>query len=154
MSTVFFPKCQSIGERAFHSCASLTTVSFPQANWMGRYASMNDAALKSAFFPLLTFIPSQAFQNCYSLQWASFPNASYLSVSAFLSCYSLRSLYLLSDSLCALHNSNALQSTPFTDSSYLGVYGSIFVPESLVAEYRENGVWSWYASRITAYGEG
>ena len=56
--------------------------------------------------------------------------------------------------MVTMQNSNALHSTPFSLSSYLGVFGSIFVPESLVATYKANDTWSWYADRITSYVEG
>ena len=52
--------------------------------------------------------------------------------------------------MTTLVNSNALSSTPIAGytTSTGGVYGSIFVPSSLLASFKANSVWSWYSDRF------
>lgn len=94
---------------------------------------------------------------CYavsSLTNVSFPSASSIGSYAFCKCSNLSTINLLSTSVCTLINSNAFFATPIQYSSYTGSYGSIFVPESLVSDYKVASGWSYYSDRITAYISG
>ena len=46
--------------------------------------------------------------------------------------------------------SNYLYETPMSKSSYLGYFGSIYVPASYVQSYKRASGWSYYSSRITS----
>jgi hypothetical protein len=43
---------------------------------------------------------------------------------------------------------NVFDSTPMTKTSYLGYYGSIYVPSSLLASYKTATNWATYSSRM------
>ena len=131
------PKLTVLAVNAFDYCSSLTSVEFPSVS---RAISGSDNG-------------NGQFGYCINLKTASFPILSGVANSMFKFCSSLESLYLLSTSVAVLSHSNAFASTPIVDSSYLGYFGSIFVPESLVDAYKSATNWSFYSDRITAYIE-
>ena len=80
----------------------------------------------------------------------------------FYNCTNLQSVYLLGSSVCTFNINDpqysskinartVFNNTPIQNSSYLGYYGSIYVPESLVEEYQNAPGWSALSERITAY---
>ena len=152
LTTVSLPNVTSIGSFAFQSCTSLTTVSFPNATSIGTYAFYSCTSLTTVSFPNATSIGANAFSGCTRLTTASFPKATSIGANCFRNCQSLESLYLLASSVATLGNSVFL-STPMSLSSYLGHFGSIYVPASLVDTYKSKANWSVYSARITAYTE-
>ena len=153
LTTASFPNATYIGSSAFNGCPSLTTVSFPSATSIGAYAFFSCDALTTASFPNATYIGSSAFNGCTSLTTVSFPSVTSIGSNAFNSCKALMSAYFLASSIATLANANAFYSTPMSDSTYTGTFGSIYVPASLVASYQAKANWSVYSSRIVAYTE-
>ena len=51
-------------------------------------------------------------------------------------------------SVCVLSTYNIFENSPIEYSSYLGYYGSIYVPASLVDAYKTATNWTYYSSRI------
>ena len=150
LTSVSFPVCTSIGSYAFTNCSSLTLANFPSCTSIGSYAFANCSGLTSVSFPACTSIGGSAFRNCVKLTAVSFPVCTSIDNSAFYLCSSLTSVYLLSSSKCNLANANVFNNTPIAASSYLGYFGSIYVPESLVDTYKSETNWVTYADRITA----
>jgi len=175
--TVSFPQVSYIGDDAFYSCSNLTTVSFPQASYIGYYAFRDCFKLTTASFPQASTIRDYAFASCSNLTTASFPQAITIRSYAFSSCYSLAtvifsntsttqgtiytyafracyhltSLYLLASTLYRLSvSSTTFMSTPISNytTSTGGVYGSIFVRQSLYDAYVSSTNWSYYSSRF------
>ena len=153
LTTVNFPACTSIGGSAFYNCKSLTTASFPACSIIGYAAFYSCKSLTTANFPACTTINSSAFNRCTSLTTASFPACTTISSSAFYSCTSLASLILNNSSVVTLADYGAFISTPLSQSNYLGKFGSIYVPSSLVASYKAARNWSKYSRRITSIVE-
>ena len=91
-----------------------------------------------------------AYQN---LSKVVLPFCSTIGEGAFEYCQTLESVYLLSTSVCTISNSNIFFGTPIADSTYLGYYGSIYVPGSLVETYKAANNWSYFADRIVACGD-
>lgn len=152
LTSINFPSCTSIGNGAFSYCTSLTSVSFPSCTSIGSYAFYNCNSLTSVNFPSCTSMGSNAFANCSSLTSASFPVCTNIGRSVFQLCSSLTSLYLL-NSVVATLSTNVFLNTPMASTSYLGYYGSIFVPASLVDSYKTATNWASVSDRITAYTE-
>lgn len=172
LSVINFPVCTSIGSFAFNSCMSLRVANFPSCTKIDSCAFYGCFSLSTASFPLCSIIEYQAFQYCYNLTTISFPVCSVISASAFASCYSLAtasfpsctsiynyafnkcyrlvSLYLLGSSIISLLYSNAFNSTPIAGytTSTGGVYGSIYVPSSLLSSYKTATNWTYFSSRI------
>ena len=177
LTTVIFPQASYIGSSAFYSCTNLTTVSFPQASYIGGSAFYYCRGLTTASFPQASYIGGSAFTYCTNLTTANFPQASSIGVSAFYncsklttvifsktsttqgtiytyafrSCYHLTSLYLLASTLYRLSvSSTTFMFTPISNytTSTGGVYGSIFVRQSLYDAYISSTNWSYYSSRF------
>ena len=152
LTTISFPVATTIGNDAFDSCSKLTTVSFPVVTTIGIAAFASCSKLTTVSFPVVTTIGGYAFEYCSKLTTVSFPAATVISSNAFSHCYNLKSLYLTGSSLCTLSNSNAFTSTPIGGYSVsAGCYGSIYVPDSLLASYKKATNWTYFSSRFVAY---
>lgn len=137
----------SIGDYAFYGCSALTTASFPTATSIGSNAFRYCSALTTASFPNITSIGHYAFHGCSSLATASFPNVTRIGNYAFQLCSKLSSLYFMGSMVASL-GAGAFFSTPMSVSTYLGYFGSIYVPASLLTAYRTAANWSVYSSRF------
>ena len=144
-----------IGPHAFGYCSSLTSVSFPACTNIGSYAFTKCSSLTNIFFQACESIRISAFISCTSLTFVSLPVCTNIDVYAFCSCYHLLSIYLGASTVCNLKDRNAFSSTPISNytASTGGVYGSIFVPASLVSQYKTATNWTYFADRITAIPE-
>jgi hypothetical protein len=98
LTTVNFPKAQTIGLCAFAKCNALTTVSFPavtgstESIGIGQYAFTECSALTTltaANFPNAETIGNRAFAGCIALTTVSFPKATQIGDSAFADCIAL-----------------------------------------------------------------
>ena len=118
---------------AFYGCSVLPSITLPKCKSL--YAT---------------------FYNCSSLSIASFPECNYIGSSTFSNCWNLLSLYLLSTSVATLINSAVFTSTPVAGyTTYTnGVYGSIYVPMSLLDQYKAATNWSFFSSRFVGVSWG
>ena len=153
LTSVSFPAVTHIGNYAFRNCSSLTSVSFPAVTYIGTYAFAYCSSLTSVSFPAVTYISAYAFRACSSLTTVSFPALTSIGNYAFQSCRTLMSLYLTNSSVATLDSSSTFVGTPMSSSIYTGTFGSIYVPASLIADYKVASNWSYYSDRITAYVE-
>lgn len=103
----------------------------------------------------ITTVYTRGFAGCNNLKEASFPTLKTIQSYAFENNYNLMSLYLGSDSVVSLPYSNAFSYTPIAGywnaSRYIGPesqYGSIYVPMSLVDEYKAKTNWLYFSNRI------
>lgn len=140
----------TVGVCAFASCSSLTSVNLPIVTSISFSAFAYCSSLTSVSMPALMSVGNSAFMHCSSLTRISLPVTAYIGQCAFSNCTSLESVYLLRSSKCTLGTA-VFTSTPMSLSSYLGRFGSIFVPASLVNEYKSATNWVTYADRITSY---
>jgi len=160
LTTLQFPKCSIIDYAAFLGCTSLSRIestTFPEVTalkyWTGDGTGrnfQNCTNLQYAEFQKCSTIPKYAFTNCYKLNTLKLPACTYISSSAFTYCCRLLSLYLEGSSVCRLMSVDAFNDTPiYGYTSYTsGVYGSIYVPMSLVSEYQKASGWSYLSSRF------
>ena len=117
--SIKLPNVTNIGHDAFNSCSSLASVSIPNATSIGDYA----------------------FMRCDSLTEVSFPNVTSIGAQAFSYCSNLTTIYvgINTSTLCTL------SSNTFYDSNNIA---NIYVPSSLVNDYKSATNWSKYASKI------
>lgn len=154
LTSVNLPTATSIDSYAFNFCPHLVNVSLPLVTTLARTVFGRCTSLTNIDLPSVTIIGSSAFSGCRNLETVKMSAASYIYVYAFTGCSKLTSLYLLSNSVCGLQGSNAFSSTAMLNSTYLGYYGSIYVPSSLVDAYKSATNWAYLADRITAYTGG
>lgn len=148
LTTVLFPNCTTIGGSAFNYCPRLTAVSFPNCTTIGSCAFYSCSSLATASFPACTSIGSSAFYGCVSLTTVSLPACTSIGNQAFRYCRLLISLYLMGSSVATLGTS-VFNSTPIGGySASAGQYGSVFVPQSLLASYQAATNWASIANRI------
>lgn len=145
-----FPACTTIGIAAFQDCFSLADINFSVCNEIKNSAFVSCRSITTANFPMCTRIGTSAFTQCTNLMTASFPSCNFISNYAFMSCWHLLSVYLTNSSVVSISNSNIFSNTPIAGfTTYTGgVYGSIFVPFSLVSAYQAASNWSYFSSRI------
>ena len=148
--TSVFAMCSHVRTSAFTGCASLSRVSLPAATTIMNYAFESCTSLSQVSLPAATTIGSSAFYSCTSLSRVDLPAATTIEGNAFRSCTSLSQVYLLGSRMCSLAASTAFWYTPMSQSSYLGTFGSIYVPASLYSSYIAATNWSIYSSRIVS----
>ena len=154
LSIISFPKCTTIRQYAFMRCSRLTEAAFPECRTIGSSAFDHCYGLLAVSFPECTTIGNYGLGHCSKLTEAVFPKCTTIAAYAFSDCRSLSKITLLASVVCTLGSINVFQNTPISQSSYLGYFGSIFVPASLVDAYKAATNWSAYADRITSYVEG
>ena len=154
-SSVYFPECSGVSNYGFAYCRSLTDLSFPALREIGYSAFIYCIKLSSATFPACLNVYAYAFNYCNKIETLSFPvlgNGTGWAIGqqAFSKCNNLTSLYILGSSVATLANSNAFTSTPIAGytTSTGGVYGSIYVPSSLLSSYKTATNWTYFSSRF------
>ena len=148
LSVVDLPSATSILSYAFHNCRGLLSVNLSAATSIGSNAFNSCVALTYVNAPVVSTIGNYAFSGCLALKEVRFASAGLrLSSFAFYSCNSLESLYLMGSSVAGLYTS-VFAFTPMVDSTYLGYYGSIYVPASLLASYRASATWLSFSDRL------
>ena len=161
MTNVSFPVCSYLGIYAFCNCSSLTSVDFPLCEYVGAYAFNGCSRMTNVSFPVCSYIGEYAFRFC-SLSYVNLPLCGYISISAFYSnklnrvdlgnCsfidnYAFASNPLVtiivrySDGVCSLGGTGTFYSTNLST-------GYIYVPESLVEDYKVAQYWSSLSERI------
>lgn len=138
---------------AFLSCYSFTSVTsttFPVCTIIGSSAFFIYSFLTSVNFPACETIDMDAFYSCSFLTTASFPVCTNIGRNAFRNCVRLISLYLdKTTSVCQLLQRDALTGTPIGgDSTFAGCYGSVYVPQSLLASYQTATNWVYFSKRF------
>ena len=155
ITSVDMPSCVFVGSSTFNGCGSIEYVSMPLVKTIGQYGFAACINLQSIELPECTMVSSSAFQRCTGLSSVSLPKCGNIYGYAFLSCYNLINLYVASystawtTSICALQNSTAFNSTPIGGySESAGMYGSIYVPSSLLATYQSATNWALFSDRF------
>ena len=123
---------------------SITEISSSSVTSIGGSAFQDCSSLTTAVFPVATTIGGSAFQDCSSLTTADFPVATSIGNSAFRTCKKLKSLLLRGNNVCTL-NKNVFVSTPISSGT-----GYIYVPSSLIEQYKAATNWSTYAAQFRA----
>ena len=82
----FFPKCKTIGYRAFYQCYDLSSISFLECQNIGEQAFVSCSNLHSCNFPKCEVIGSSAFTDCTNLTMISFPECKVINTFAFQRC--------------------------------------------------------------------
>lgn len=100
-----------------------------------------------------------AFGQCSSITQLKFKTTGgFFKVDdmAFISCKRLSQLFLDTEGVSSGSSFYSIQSrvfegTPIANSTYLGYYGSIYVPSSHISKYKASPGWSYYSNRFVAY---
>lgn len=136
------------GADVFGYCSKLTEISLPQLEktyiYCFRYSSLQRVMLSN-----VTDIDDYSFYNCSSLLYVYVPKAVKIKANAFRGCTNLSALVIeQTNSVCTLDTTSA-----FTNSAIASGTGYVYVPDSLVDDYKTATNWSTYAAQIKPLSE-
>ena len=163
LQRIYAPKLVNLIRSNFVRCRSLEEIDFPECTNSAAGATTYELCqyctnLKRVNLPRLQFGSSTVecfgmFENCNNLSYINLANYSkFVDYNTFSNCNSLETLIIgtaLSE-VCVITTSTIFNTTPLSKSSYLGYYGSIYVPASLVDAYKTATNWAVYSDRITS----
>lgn len=156
LQTANFPACTTIYEGAFESCTSLVNVNFPSCShfiYTFPYTSLETINLPACAYLAATFMGNENLTSVYLGSDSYEGDEAIISVQTFAGCVNLTNLTLYYPFVATLDDFSAFAETPMLDSSLTGEFGSIYVPASLVEDYKSADIWSEFADRITAIVE-
>lgn len=130
-----------IGASAFYGCFELSKVH--GGIFLGNVSPAN---MKENIGP-------HAFALCSKLASITIGGKSNIIVgnSVFTGCVALSKVTLTSDTQIFSIYADWFYNTPLSKSSYLGKFGSIYVPSSLYSSFRRASGWSVYSARMVSY---
>lgn len=120
----------------------LTTISFPNCLNISSFAFYGCTNLNEVVLPTCKCIEQGVFIGCTQLSIVKLYNCSQIQFNAFVGC-NLMELYLIESSIPTLWSSKVFDGTPLAS----GV-GSIYVPASLIEDYKIATNWSYFSSRF------
>lgn len=126
LSQIELPKCSLLGEQTFIRCSALKYVSIPKCLNISRYC----------------------FAQCSSLERIELPVCRSISHGAFQDCYNLSEVILGLSSVVWLERYSMSGDTTFRNTLIASGIGGIYVPSSLVSDYKSNSLWSSLSSVI------
>lgn len=159
LTSAVMPNVTSVGMNNFYNCSSLPNIDMPSLSTLGSNTFGSCSKLQNINFPLLKKVDNNTFQDNYALTYAILPNISSVGSYSFNNCYSLIKLVVGINK-----TSTVTLYTPALNKCYhiLGTVeatynptgakdGYIYVPLSLVANYRSATNWSKFATQIMPY---
>lgn len=161
LTSVNIPLLKKIGEYAFNSCLALTSVTFPLLEKIPQYLFRNCSNLTNINIPKATNVGERSFSDCKILESINLSNASYIGGYTFYNCYSLKEILIeRTNSVCTLSNINSLYNCYHilgtTNSTYNpnGLKdGYIYVPHTLLTQYKSATNWVQFKSQIIGWGD-
>ena len=138
----------NIKQYLFRECRKLTKVNLPKCINVGEYAFMYCTSLETVNLPECVDANMFAFAYCEKLKQVELPKCINVDDYAFYYCTALTAVILRSTTVCRLKNSDALDNTPIENGT-----GYIYVPDTLVNDYKKATNWSVYANQIKPLSE-
>ena len=147
-----------IKEHAFDYCELLKSINGPLVETIVG-PSFTGSGLESVVLPKLTIVLPETFAHTYHLKEADLSNIRAIHASAFYCCYDLVKIFISqTNEVCTLDNTNAFEecyhilgTTNSTHNPNGLKDGYIYVPASLLAQYKVARNWSTYASQIIGH---
>ena len=147
VTSVSLPNCLNLGKNTFYTCQNLLTVDIPECSYIDVGAFSECINLKSINLAKCWGIGSQAFQGAFQSNGSNInlvlPVCSYIGSSAFYWAQVLSTITLESNSVCII------EGDPFEEAHL----NSIYVPASLVDEYKSATYWERYSNIIVPISE-
>ena len=147
----------SIGDGAFWHCTSLTEITIPDSvTSIGEGAFYECISLTEITIPnSVTSIGEGAFSSCTNLTEITIPNSvTSIGGYAFDECISLKSVIIeRAETLTALGSNAFVYYDYKTGSTAILPNVTIYVPATVVADYKNAENWSDYADRIIGYSD-
>lgn len=146
LAKIDFPYATKVNSYCFQYCSALTSANLPKVISIGGYGFMSCTSLSSIDIPSILSISNYAFRKCNALTKIDLYQTYNIGTFAFYECPNLDSVILRkTDKPCTLSSANAFQYTKIADGE-----GNIYVPSSLVENYKSATNWSTYAAQFRA----
>ena len=161
LTSINLPNANTIGGFAFYSCTELININLPNVNKIGGNIFDSCYKLTSIDLPNLTYISANTFRYCFRLTNVHMPLATKMESNIFFYCKSLKEVLIeQTGSVCALSNTNVFSGCCHIlgtkDSTYNpnGLKdGYIYVPHTLLTQYKVATNWVEYKSQIIGHGD-
>lgn len=137
LKQVNLPKLGLVYDYTFEGCTALTNISLPSGRRFASYCFNNCSSLDSVDIGKLEMIDDYAFDNCYSLK--SFTILNKTKVARLRSAYVFDTCYHIIGTTNPTYNPNGLKD------------GYIYVPASLLSQYKVATNWTNVASQIVGH---
>ena len=159
LKDVSFPNAVRVYNSAFYYCDSLEHVDIPLVDTIDTYAFSYCDMLDIITFPQVTSIYEWAFYRAVNLTEANLPKLTHISTKAFSECYYLVKVFISQKaSVCKLTNTNAFDYCYHILGTKNSTYnpnglkdGYIYVPASLLSQYKVAKNWTTYATQIIGH---
>ena len=159
LESINLPEATDIRYSAFYECNLLRSITAPQVEIINQSAFYN-CDLKKVEFPKAVQIKMDAFSKNFLLTEAILPQVALIDQTAFNSCYSLVKVFIArKDRICEL-DQFGFTSCPHIEGYVEPTYnpqglkdGRIYVPASLLSQYKVAENWINYASQIIGHEE-
>lgn len=148
---VSLSKVTTIGVQTFSGCSRIKSVYLQNVTSTSNGAFSYLTTCTEYSLPSLAYVGSNTFYSNWSLAEITLPNVTTISAYAFRYCSKLMSLYLPGSSIPTL-NASAFLNMPFSVSTG-GLYGSIYVPSTMLASYQAATNWTKYSARMVSITE-
>ena len=137
LSNIDLPNCSYLSDRVFIGCRSLTDASLPVCEYIG-ISVFAGTPLREIVLPECSYISTGAFYQCFYLSYVNLSKCSYIG-NAFQQCSTLNTIVLAYDGVCSR-----------VDGTFNGTNNIqyIYVPESLVSDYKVAQYWSSMSDKI------
>ena len=146
--TFFLPKLTTSGDSMFRNSkiVSVTDENIPMFSRFGNNSAFRDCAYLKYFQHSAEMdYGGRNIETCTVLEKVDI-YAKSLTYYVFNNCKALTALILRkSDSICTLSNTNAITGTPIVNGT-----GYVYVPSSLIEEYKVATNWATYADQFRA----
>lgn len=138
--SAILPKLETVSDYAFSECTSLKNIDYPLLTEVRYRSFFNCNKLETVNLPKVKKIGEFVFQYCAKLTELNFPMLNEINSYAFANCDALKNLYVGTsvNTVCILTNINAIPDT----------IENIYVPMSLVEEYKTATNWINFADKI------
>ena len=159
LTKIDLPYATTVGENAFRGCSNLTNVNLPNATKINTYAFQACSLLQSINLPNVKNIGGYVFKGCKKLTSVILPNITSINNYGLSGCYSLLEFLIeQTDSVCTLersmsfYNSYHIEGTTNSTWNPNGLKdGYIYVPASLLSQYKVATNWTKHASQIVGH---
>ena len=136
---------RTIGQYAFSGCEKLEVMKLPESVTRIDTRAFYRSGIKQLTGTTnVTYIADIAFMNS-NLTEINIPKATFIGSSAFAGCYKLHTVILGGSSVVSSNVSDEQQNIFFWSD-----YVEIYVPDSLVSNYKSTYPWNVYADKIFA----
>ena len=159
LTKIDLPYATDVGENAFRECSNLTNVNLPSATDINTYAFRACSLLQSINLPNVKNIGGYVFKECKKLTSVILPNITSIMNYGLSGCYSLLEFLIeQTDSVCTLQGSMTFYECYHIEGTTNSTWnpnglkdGYIYVPASLLSQYKVATNWTKHASQIVGH---